>query len=138
MHPSSAPRHGCHVTETVLRQPTRVVFAHDDAGDRIDAATDTLARHQYVRFHTVLRNAPQLTGAHQPGLHFVGNVQGIVLLTQLFDRREIAFCGHREPVGGGNRFHNHAGDVLPGQSRFHGIEIVEWYVNKFVGRPVRR
>ena len=124
-----------HVGEAVLGQPARGGLAGQHHADRVHAAGDALAGHQDVRVDAVLADGPQLAGAHQPGLHLVGDVQRAVALAQFFHSGQVAGRGQREAVGGRDRLHDHGGHVPAAQRSLHRLQVVERHVAELV-RPV--
>ena len=71
---------GRDVAEAIFGEPAGAALAHQHAGNGVHAAANALAGHEDVGLDAVLRDAPQLAGAHQTGLHLIGDIQGVVLL----------------------------------------------------------
>ena len=122
---------GRHMGESVLLEPAGAALGHDAAGNRIEAAGDALARHQHIRLDAVFADGPHHAGAHEAGLHLVGDVKRVETLAELLDGRQVSLVRHREAVGGRDRLHDDGGNVAPAQRVFHGVEIVERDVNEF-------
>src|SRR5690606_26431232 len=97
---------GGHVSEAVDVQPARRAVAEQHRADRVHAAGQALAGDDDVRVDAVFGDAPQLTGAHQPGLHLVGDVEGAEAFGELFDRLEVTRWGKRESVRRGDGLHD--------------------------------
>ena len=78
---------------------------------------------------------PHLAGAHQPGLHLVGDVQRAVPLAERLDRLQVAGLGQREAVGRRDRLHDHRGHVAARQRLLHRGQVVERDLGELL-RPV--
>ena len=102
---------GRHVAEAVFGEPLPGPLIHDHRGDRIDAARQAFAGDQHVRHDAVGIDAPHFAGAHEAGLHLIGDIERADFLAGLLDRREIAGQRHREAIGRRNRLHDHAGRI---------------------------
>jgi hypothetical protein len=81
---------GRDVAEPVLVQPRARPLAQEHRRDGVHAAGQPLGGDEDVGVDAVPRDAPELTGAHEPDLHLVGDVQRVVLLAQTFDLLEVA------------------------------------------------
>ena len=79
----------------------------------------------------ILRDAPELPGAHEAGLHLVGDVERVVAFTEFLHRRQIAFMRHGKTVGCRNGLHDHRGNVPSLQGIFHGVQVVEGDLHEF-------
>ena len=124
---------GGDVAEPVLLEPRRALLGHDHARDRVHAAGDALADDHDVGLDAGLRDAPHLAGAHEPGLHLVGDVEGAMPLAQPFDALEVSRLGQREPVRRGDRLEEHRGHVAGAQRALHRLEVVERHLQELVG-----
>ena len=135
MQPSSAPPPVEMWPKPSSFSQARALLGDDRAGDRVHAAGDPLADDHDVGLDPGLGDAPHLAGAHQPGLHLVGDVERAVPLAQPLDRLQVAGLGQREAVGRRDRLDEHAGDVAAAQRLLHRVEVVERHLDELV-RPV--
>ena len=124
---------GGDVREAVLIEPLGGPVAEHRRGDRIHPAGQALAGDHDVRFDAVLGDAPHLAGAHQAGLHLVGDVERVVALGELLDRLEVTRWGKRESVGGGDGLHDDGRDVAAGQRPLHRVDVAERHLDELVG-----
>ena len=123
------------VREAVFGQPSGALLADQHSGDRVHPAGQALAGHEDVRLDAVLGDPPHLPGAHQPGLHLVGDVDAAVQLAEFLDGFQIARFRQREAVGRRDRLHDHSRRVARCQRLFHRGQVVERHMSELI-RPV--
>ena len=120
------------VSEAVLVEPLGGSVAEHRGGDRVHTAGEPLAGDHDVGVDAVLGDPPHLAGAHQPGLHLVGDVERVVPRAQVPDRFQVARRRKREPVGRGDRLHDHRGNVASAQRLFHRVDVTERHLDELV------
>ena len=78
------------------------------------------------------RDAPHLAGAHQPGLHLVGDVERPVALAQRLHPLQVAGVREREAVRRRNGLDQHRRAVTGAERGLHLPEVVERNVRELI------
>ena len=116
----------------VLEGLPDLAVAHEGP-HRHDSAAEALGHAQDVRNHVPVLEAPELAGAPQPGLHFVGDQQDPVAGAQLADPGPVVFRWDDGPGLALDRLGNEPGHVDPDgltdvQLPLEGLGVPEGHV----------